>query len=238
MIARAFWYLASFLVLAAVLLGLAAVTRPNAPASAGLVARLVSPGPSSEAHQSFAGQCTACHTPLKGVEAATCLSCHAGADFGGKQSTQFHAAAAQCTSCHVEHEGRRSPSAMDHDALLDARLWRYPLTVRGAPVQAASGVLDCAGCHSLRDPHEGLFGTDCATCHSTESWQISGYLHPSVNSTQCSECHKAPPSHYMEHFSMVSQRAANRRARVEQCFACHTTDSFNNVRGRGWYDHH
>ena len=28
-----------------------------------LVAQLVSPGPLSSAHQSFAGQCTACHTP-------------------------------------------------------------------------------------------------------------------------------------------------------------------------------
>jgi hypothetical protein len=42
----------------------------------------------------------------------------------------------------------------------------------------------------------------------------------------------------MEHFSMVSQRAAGSKARVEQCYACHTTDSFNNIRRRGWYDHH
>ena len=55
---------------------------------------------------------------------------------------------------------------------------------------------------------------------------------------QCAECHKAPPSHFMEHFSMVSQRAAGSKARVDQCYACHATDSFNNIRKRGWYDHH
>jgi uncharacterized membrane protein len=34
----------------------------------------------------------------------------------------------------------------------------------------------------------------------------------------------------MEHFSMVSQRAAGSKARVDQCYACHATDSFNNIR--------
>src|SRR3546814_5408697 len=40
----------------------AVATRSNAPAVAGLVERLVAPGPLSGAPQSFAAQCTACHT--------------------------------------------------------------------------------------------------------------------------------------------------------------------------------
>ncbi|WP_241527173.1 hypothetical protein [Sphingomonas turrisvirgatae] len=47
-----------------------------------------------------------------------------------------------------------------------------------------------------------------------------------------------PPSHNMMHFEMVSQRVAGKRARVEQCYACHTTDAWNNIRGVGWYVHH
>ena len=42
----------------------------------------------------------------------------------------------------------------------------------------------------------------------------------------------------MMHFSMVSQSIAGRKARVEQCYACHATDAWNNIRGRGYYKHH
>lgn len=129
---------------------------------------------------------------------------------------------------------------MSHAALLDPKNWSGPaLQMQSRKPLATSGAtLDCASCHSIRDKHLGLFGADCATCHSTDSWTIASYRHPSTNSTQCVECHKAPPSHYMEHFSMVSQRAAREKARVDQCYSCHTTDSFNNIRRRGWYDHH
>ena len=220
-----------------VLLGLPALSRSNAPPQAGVVAQLVSPGPLSEAHRSLAGSCRNCHTPIAGVTGETCKSCHAATDFGNKQSTQFHASALQCTSCHVEHAGRQSLIRMDHKALFKPGIWsqRPAATTAGG---AVTGVLACAGCHSIRDPHLGLFGTRCASCHATDSWRVEGYRHPSTNSRNCSECHRAPPSHYMEHFSMVSQRAAGERATVEQCYACHTTDSFNNIRRRGWYDHH
>ncbi|MBS88186.1 MULTISPECIES: cytochrome c3 family protein [Sphingomonadales] len=229
-----------FLSASLALLVLAVATRSSAPAGAGPIARLVMPGPLSAAHQSFGAQCTSCHTPLKGVEDKSCISCHAGTDFGTKQSTQFHAQAKQCTSCHVEHEGDRGIVRMNHEALLDPKVWQAgPMSAPTNPLpMIPETALNCASCHSIRDPHLGLFGKDCASCHTTTSWQISNYRHPSVNSTQCSECHKAPPSHFMEHFSMVSQRAAGSKARVDQCFACHTTDSFNNIRRRGWYDHH
>ena len=64
------WQRLSYAVfIAALLVMVAAVAirmRSDAPRDAGLVAQLVSPGPLSSAHQSFAGQCTACHTPGSG----------------------------------------------------------------------------------------------------------------------------------------------------------------------------
>jgi len=224
----------------ALLVGVTVALRTNAPADAGIVERFVAPGPLSSAHRSLAGQCASCHTPVKGVEAETCLSCHVGTDFGDKQSTVFHAQATECSSCHVEHQGDRGIVQMSHTALLDPKLWRRTAprssSTKTTPISEAA--LKCSSCHSIRDKHLGLFGSDCASCHGTDSWKIDNYRHPSTNSTQCVECHKAPPSHFMEHFSMVSQRAAGEKARVDQCYACHTTDSFNNIRRRGWYDHH
>ena len=195
---------------AALVLGVPAALRTGVPSDAGIVERFVAPGPLSSAHRSVAGQCAACHTPVKGVEAKTCLSCHTGTDFGDKQSTVFHAQATQCVSCHVEHQGDRGIVRMSHPALLDPKIWRQPATqpLSGKPRAMSEAALKCSSCHSIRDKHLGLFGGDCASCHNTSSWKIRDYRHPSTNSTQCVECHKAPPSHYMEHFSMVSQRAA------------------------------
>ena len=58
---------------------------------------------------------------------------------------------------------------------------------------------------------------------------------------QCSTLfdNQAPPSHYMMHFEMVSEKVAGQEhARVEQCYLCHQTDAWNNIRGVGWYKHH
>ena len=99
--------------------------------------------------------------------------------------------------------------------------------------------LDCNSCHQNRDPHRGLMGRECAECHQTNSWKIAGFLHPSPQSQECAQCHQAPPSHYMMHFEMMSKMVAGQmHAKVEQCFMCHQTDSWNNIKGVGWYKHH
>jgi len=106
---------------------------------------------------------------------------------------------------------------------------------RAAPDKA----LDCATCHANQDRHQTLFGRDCSECHSTATWTVAAFRHPSPRSTDCAQCHRGPPSHYMEHFRMISARVARQpEARVEQCFACHQTNSWNDIKGVGWYKHH
>lgn len=205
---------------------------------------LVQPGPISQAHAAFADQCTTCHKPHEGAEPAKCVTCHASTNFGNKQSTRFHGSVQQCASCHIEHEGDAGIVKMNHAALLLEDAFSRQSERVSRPSKAGNtpgGVLaslNCASCHSNRDPHAGLFGQTCSSCHGTEKWQIKGFRHPSVNSRECSQCHQAPPSHYMMHFEMVSQPVARERASVEQCYSCHTTDSWNNIRRAGWYDHH
>lgn len=202
---------------------------------------LVNPGPLSPAHRSLAQSCESCHTPHKGVEAKNCVACHAGTEFGDKASTRFHAAAADCTVCHVEHDGGASLTRMNHAVLKKPGMWKGPI-----PQSVRSGrgngdplaVLDCASCHSTRDPHQSFFGAQCSSCHVLTSWRISGFRHPPPSSRECAECHKPAKSHLMGHFKMVSQKVAGEKARVDQCYACHTTDSWNNIAGKGFYDHH
>ena len=236
-----------------------------------LVRRIVSPGPLSAAHAFLDTNCTACHTPGRGVQRTSCVGCHANdAQLLGRAPTAFHATIAACAGCHAEHDAvRRRPIAMDHillaavgstptrdrtHASVDTSPARQavenPDSAHSAPAPLRDGLpfpllrrgeerLDCASCHSSKDPHRKLFGSDCATCHATSAWTIPGYLHPSPRSVNCVQCHQAPPSHFMMHFEMVSKAVARRpNVSVGQCYACHQTTAWNDIVGVGWYKHH
>lgn len=229
---------------------------------------MASPGPLSSAHAFLKEDCAACHTPVKGVEDATCVACHANETvLVQRQPTAFHADIAgsnNCVACHKEHGAGRSLRGMDHAALTDIIVrWldRAPEGHEGAELLAhlkahrpealpgnlslANGMtyketlLDCASCHKTTDPHVQVFGNDCATCHGTTTWSIAEYRHPPPSSTECGQCHLAPLSHYKEHFGMMSKPIAGvRNAEPEQCYLCHQTTSWNDIRGVGIYDHH
>ncbi len=103
----------------------------------------------------------------------------------------------------------------------------------------AERVLDCASCHASKDRHRGLFGSDCAQCHAATQWTLAEFRHPPLSSLDCAQCHQAPPSHYMEHFKMVSMIVAGQpHAEVRQCYLCHQTTSWNDIRHVGLYKHH
>lgn len=99
--------------------------------------------------------------------------------------------------------------------------------------------LDCAACHATKDRHQRMFGSDCAACHTTDQWRIAQFRHPSPRSMDCAQCHRPPPSHNMMHFGMVSARVVRQPgAQVNQCYLCHQTTSWNDIKGVGLYKHH
>ncbi len=205
-----------------------------------------SPGALTPGHAFLAGRCDACHARLASVPPARCIACHADAPaLLQRQPTAFHAGIGACTECHKEHQGREGlRTRMDHETL--ARLGRARLeAARPAPRGPGSdpappaSALACSGCHGTKDRHRGFFGADCGACHATTQWRVAGFRHPSPASRACAQCHRAPPSHYMEHFAMVSQRIARReRTPVRECFECHRTSAWNDIRGVGFYKHH
>lgn len=213
----------------------------------------VVPGKLSVAHTFLETNCAACHTPVRGVEDAKCIACHAdNQSLLGRQPTAFHANIGNCAACHVEHQGADANlRVMDHEAL--ARIG-VNLNAEGTAqnnrtnsalpeihplVSPLEARLDCASCHTTKDKHFGLFGQNCASCHATTQWTISAFQHPTPRSQECAQCHQAPPSHYMMHFQMVSQRVANQpSAQVNQCYVCHQTTSWNDIKGVGFYKHH
>lgn len=235
----------------------------DAPGIRDLWRRAVVPGEFSASHADLAQQCDACHSPVLGVERDKCAGCHANESAVlSRQPTAFHADVQICTGCHVEHRGGGAmPTLMDHGLLarhgLDElriqdpgerdALLRLVRTLAGngqalgqnpdvPPVEAA---LACESCHLNDDRHWGLFGKDCVTCHETGAWSLAAFRHPQPSSSECSQCHQAPPSHYMMHFKMVSAKVAGQpHAPVAECYVCHQTTSWNDIKRVGVYKHH
>ena len=185
-----------------------------------------------------------------------------------RQPTAFHADVGSCVECHAEHRGTdQRPTKMNHLALAEIgfrqlkadhapngeneRVRKDLLAWIGQHQPVSHGleghssltpqeaVLNCAACHSTKDRHVKLFGQDCAQCHTTAKWTIPEFRHPSPTSKDCAQCHQAPPSHYMMHFQMISAKVACQpNAKVNQCYLCHQTTSWNDIKGVGWYKHH
>lgn len=227
------------------------------------VKELVSPGALSARHAYLGGRCEACHDPTVGVTAAKCIACHANEErLLGSQPTAFHASVQECAACHVEHQHTKvRPLTMDHLLLAqvgartlqgaaatdaDSAATRQSLN-RWLRLQASEELdesaahqsLNCAGCHDREEPHLKRFGADCAQCHQFDLWSVAGFQHPSPQSTTCMQCHLAPPCHFMGHFTMVCQKLAGKEnAKVEQCFECHHTASWNDIVGVGFIKAH
>lgn len=246
-------------------------TQPEKAAkeSQAILNEMICPGQLSKAHAFLEKDCSACHTPNKGIEAGKCIVCHANNEaLLKRQPTAFHSDISTCSACHVEHLGRRNrPTKMSHEALAKAGLQMLKSNddkesenyvigkkldrwvkanldgekqhLAHASLTPAEKTLNCAACHKNEDVHLGMFGKDCAACHSSGMWTIAEFKHPRPSSMDCSQCHQAPPSHYMNHFKMISQKVACQpNARVDQCYKCHLTTSWNDIRDVGWYKHH
>ncbi|MCE0722761.1 cytochrome c3 family protein [Legionella resiliens] len=231
--------------------------------------RMASPGTLSQAHSFLSHNCNACHTPVKGVEAVNCITCHANdVALLQRQPASFHADIGSCVECHAEHQGQnRRPTQMDHNAFVAIELKQLKKNAikneeqqlifeqvqhylemnesqKQSPlinphVSPAELTLQCTTCHQNEDKHFTLFGNNCSACHETADWNIPEFIHPSPRSKDCAQCHQAPPSHYMEHFRMISRKVAGKpHAQVTQCFMCHQTTAWTDIKGIGFYKHH
>ena len=201
-----------------------------------------------------AGKCVACHANNESLLK--------------RQPSAFHATVGSCRECHREHQGiDRRPTRMDHLALADIGLRQLKADRRPdsedevvrkqlldwidqhqpaghgsegrSSLTPQEAVLNCATCHSNKDRHAKLFGQDCAQCHATAKWTIPEFRHPPASSMDCAQCHQAPPSHYMMHFGMISAKVAGKpKAQVNECYKCHQTTAWNDIKGVGLYKHH
>jgi len=149
---------------------------------------------------------------LEGEHAeVACESCH--------QNKVFAGTPADCYSCHKEDDEHNGAYGTDcsachnpsdwEDADFDHQLSNFPLTGRHIDVtceqchatgQFAGLSTSCASCHGDPVFHAGLFGFDCASCHTTNNWSARYRgKHPGIadeggsgvnhGGTSCRGCH-------------------------------------------------
>lgn len=218
---------------------------------------MVSPGPLTPSHAALAGDCFACHAPLRGAAANRCVACHAIADIGRRTTAgapippkagrlPFHQALARldCMSCHTEHAGvklTQSPHPAFAHALLEESIRER-----------------CASCHAPPgNPLHSQVGSDCAQCHASEHWKPAAFRHDSLALDvrgQCVACH-APPGDALHrqvgdgcqqchattrwrpatfdhdrYFPLVGEHRA-------PCATCHARGEFNRYTCYGCHEH-
>ena len=137
-------------------------------------------------------QCTACHRPEDfSPQASLCRECHRQADaaFIEQHGRDFGEA---CLACHdgvdtlaaFDHASTAFPLAGSHQQAAcaachtDTASRTLDTTARPGDTAAFQGLsADCVACHAEPDTHLGMFGEECAACHTPESWtpaQLNG----------------------------------------------------------------
>jgi hypothetical protein len=194
----------------------------------------------SGAHRELA--CTTCHEKGVGAELGKqCTSCHADKDPHRGQL------GAQCQGCHAD-TGWLMPIRFDHG------LSPFPLLGKHAGLacadcHASAAFHDagaaCADCHAGDDPHKDHFTAECATCHNPSGWQALQFDHDkrtafaltgAHRTVACETCHRKP----LAAMSAARDDCAQCHRRDDphqgqfgaQCGACHSTESFTELRGR------
>jgi hypothetical protein len=162
-------------------------------------------------------RCAACHASpwSRDTMASRCMECHFDVREQLDALGPMHGLLSdgqQCRSCHTEHKGATAAltdmTRFDHDCAA------FKLTGKHGSVDCQSchrnstykgTASDCASCHAEPRKHLGKFGTHCAECHTTTTWDgaafpaagtsfnhdLTGFKLTGAHQTlDCKSCHK------------------------------------------------
>ncbi|HEX7485522.1 MAG TPA: hypothetical protein VF332_05180, partial [Vicinamibacterales bacterium] len=183
------------------------------------------------------------HAPL----AQTCARCH--------KARSFLNTRAACVACHEDvHKGTLGPNCttchttatpfVDARQQFDHSKAKFALTGAHRTVNCTKCHVNrvftglkfasCTDCH--REPHRQTFGTDCTSCHSTETWKTRKLDHARTGfplkgahvAAQCTACHTKPPVQVRLQVGKCSACHADvHRGQFKQdCGSCHTETTF------------
>ena len=146
--------------------------------------------------------CTKCHPGAVRLVAAgastfdqqVCVACHTRADsqFMTDHTQKY---GSDCVSCH---DGAGNMVNFDHKSffVLDGQHAALKCDQCHANRQFKGTPKQCAGCHAEPKVHAGLFGADCAACHTSGAWtpaRLTRHTFPLDHGGQgqvpCGTCH-------------------------------------------------
>ncbi|MCX5746658.1 MAG: hypothetical protein NT062_29630, partial [Proteobacteria bacterium] len=140
-------------------------------------------------------KCEACHPQKKFAQANVGCS-----DEGCHEDDDAHKGrlGKACERCHLE----TGDNVFNHNTMSKFRLDGKHLVVRCADchpsVTFKPRPQDCFGCHPEPQVHKGQYGTGCAQCHTTRTWEDVKPLHDvgyfslkgAHNNIACERCHR------------------------------------------------
>lgn len=185
------------------------------------------------AHQTLA--CDQCHSNEQKFRDAPheCYSCHEKDDIHqGHQGKE-------CDSCHSTVNWRETK--FDHDTTdfpLHGAHQKVPCNQCHRSSVHSEVESTCNACHAIDDRHQGSMGSDCRSCHNSNSWKESSFNHntdtqfklrgghegisceschsvgsdPTKTETQCISCHRNDDVHF--------------GSNGQDCLQCHNTFSW------------
>jgi hypothetical protein len=189
--------------------------------------------------QDYAGNplaCSGCHQPGRyAAEFVNCAGCHTDADpvFMAGHIAQF---GESCLDCH---DGSGRLVDFDHDTVfvLDGAHTTTDCAGCHRDQVFAGTSTACVACHAEPAVHTGLFGQDCARCHTTAAWfpaELTQHTFPldhgrEINQS-CETCHTAAYTTYTC-YNCHEHDPQNIREEHEDedifdfmdCVACHPT---------------
>lgn len=164
-------------------------------------------GFSLSSHQvTYAGQpftCTECHTNSADFTFATdtCVACH-GANDAAFMTDHIATWGNTCLDCH---DGTGQWQNFDHAKFFALEGQHTTLACEACHVerQFKGTPSTCVGCHTEPVIHEGLFGTDCAACHTPAGWSPAAMTkhlfpldHGDEGTLACTTCHTTKYTEY------------------------------------------
>ena len=202
-------------------------------------------GFSLTSHQQKAGgtsfDCTDCHTQsITEFTQSTCSECHQRIDTSFMQA-HTSAYGENCLGCHdgIESYGVN----FDHKQTGFLLTGQHTEENCVACHQNARSIADfgnapedCAGCHLKDDAHEKKFGTNCAVCHTPDSWEAATFDHDRAafklegkhQEAACEDCHKTdnPQDAPTECYSCHEKDDSHIGRFGEDCGLCHTAEGW------------
>jgi hypothetical protein len=184
-----------------------------------------------------------------------CTGCH-------KQANVFRGAPTQCFGCHQSDDMHKGSLGNDCKACHQPQAWkpsrgfdhaktRFPLIGKHrdaaclgchkTPTHFRGIAGKCIDCHLKDDTHKGKNGSECASCHSAESWKTSSFDHSRMTKfpllgghgkISCQSCHKGDLHKEKLDMRCVSCHRVKdpHKGRLgDKCDGCHNSELWTKV---------